>query len=131
MRCRVAISSILDRGGGRESNPPGISRPLAGLKACPTLALLQACDQRGLVGVLEEGVSEEEALPAEEQAAAHRTEDATRGKQGFVDQARADDRLVSIVVPSAHLRGGLNSTSRQDASRGFKDASTHPTGPAG
>ena len=56
------------------------------------------------MGVLEEGGSEVAALPAEEQAAAHRTEDATRGKQSLVDQARADNRLVSIVVPSAHLR---------------------------
>jgi hypothetical protein len=69
--------------------------------------------EEGLVGVSEEGVSEEAALPAEEQAATHRTEDARRGKQSLVTQARAD-RLVSIAVPSAHLRGGLNSSSWQD-----------------
>jgi hypothetical protein len=52
---------------------------------------------------------EEAALPAEAQAVAHRTEEATRGKQSLVDQGRPDDRLVSIVVPSAHRRGRLNS----------------------
>jgi hypothetical protein len=61
--------------------------------------------EEGLVGISGEGVSEEETLPAEEQAAAHRSEDATSGKQSLVDQARAD-RLVFIVVPSAHLREG-------------------------
>jgi hypothetical protein len=71
--------------------------------------------EEGLVGVAEEWVSEEAALPAEVQAPANRTEDATRGKQSLVDQARAGDRLVSIVVPSAHFRGGLNSMSKQDA----------------
>jgi hypothetical protein len=54
--------------------------------------------EEGLVGVSEVEVSEGAALPAEEHAAAHRTEDATRGKQSLVDQARADDRQVSIVV---------------------------------
>ena len=48
-------------------------------------------------------------MPAEAQAVAHRTEEATRGKQSLVDQGRPDDRLVSIVVPSAHRRGRLSS----------------------
>jgi hypothetical protein len=37
-RALTAIS-ILDGRGGRESNPPGSSRPHTGLKACPALGL--------------------------------------------------------------------------------------------
>jgi hypothetical protein len=61
--------------------------------------------EEGLVGVAEEWVSEEAALPAEVQAVAHRIEDATSGKQSLVDQAPSV-RLLFIVVPSAPLRKG-------------------------